>query len=83
MLFGGLALFVVWLVLQLLMLVGAICAMVAAAKAAHAVRLLRAAPRETAHDAGSKRCPKCKLWNPVTALRCDCSYDFKLLRRVK
>lgn len=25
----------------------------------------------------SKRCPKCKIHNPVTAIRCDCGYDFE------
>jgi hypothetical protein len=23
-----------------------------------------------------KRCPNCGLYNPETALRCDCGYDF-------
>lgn len=26
---------------------------------------------------GSRTCPKCKLLNPSTAVRCDCGYDFR------
>ena len=25
----------------------------------------------------SQRCPTCRLYNPDTALRCDCGYDFQ------
>ena len=25
----------------------------------------------------SQRCPTCRLYNPDTALRCDCGYDFE------
>lgn len=29
----------------------------------------------------SKKCPTCGLYNPETAIRCDCGYDFQLGQR--